>query len=69
MMQLCHGDCVGDDAVGLEALEVAADAGEPRRLVHQRQVPRRQLHRRPEFSHTPRTFFFCGKLSSFSDVM
>ncbi|BAS84101.1 Os03g0338100, partial [Oryza sativa Japonica Group] len=57
-LYLGHGDYVGDDAVGLEPPEVAADAreagldlvgdaqpaGAPDRLVRQRQVPRRQLH-------------------------
>jgi hypothetical protein len=55
---LCHGHYVGDDAVGLEAPEVAADAGEtrldlvgdaepaglPDLVVRQRQVARRHLH-------------------------
>jgi hypothetical protein len=58
VMYLRHGHNVGDDAVGLEPPEVAADACEPRLdlvgdakpagipdlLVRQRQVPRRHLH-------------------------
>lgn len=57
-MYLRHGHYVGDDTVGLEPPEVAADAREPRLdlvgdaepaglpdlLVRQRQVPRRHLH-------------------------